>query len=435
MNFDYIIEGNTFVNHSFQQCCIGIEDEKIVSVKKILTGAKKKRFPKQVIFPAGIDIHVHFRDPGFPQKETFQTGSIAAAFGGISCVFDMPNTKPQTTNKNRILLKIEYANKKSVIDFGIYAGISDENLHLIDDFSLLVPGFKIFLGSSTNSLLFSQKNLSTLFKNLSDSSKPVLFHAEDSQCLQENKRKESHLSDHHNARPCTCESKSIQSILQYSPFPCPVHICHVSSIDALQILLKKKDIVSFGSTPHHCLLHIDKNISPHNQSLFKVNPPLRPLMHQTALFHALKEGNIPILESDHAPHTLMEKSGEFSEAPSGISGVETMYPLFLFLAYQQTISFSEIVSSVCERPARLLNLSKGFIKEGYDADFVVVDVKKQQKISSEFLHSNARYSPFEGFNALFPQHVYVRGQPVVEEGVLIAKPGNGEHVINNESGS
>ncbi|OYT29048.1 hypothetical protein B6U98_03290 [Thermoplasmatales archaeon ex4572_165] len=434
MTFDYIVEGKIFLNNSFQQCCIGIEDEKITSVKKILTGAKKKKFPKQVVLPAGIDIHVHFRDPGFPQKETFQTGSIAAAFGGIACVFDMPNTKPQTTNKVQILSKIEHANQKSVIDFGIYACISDENIAIIDSFFSLVPGFKIFLGSTTNSQIFSQKNLSALFKNLKNSSKPVLFHAEDSQCLIENKREESHIIDHNNARPCTCEAKAVQSILQHSPFPCPVHICHVSSIDALNLLLMKKDFVSFGSTPHHCLLNIDYKTKLH-QSYFKVNPPLRPINHQTVLFNALKEGKIPILESDHAPHTLMEKSGNFSDSPSGISGVETMYPLFLFLAYQQIISFSEVISAVCERPAKLLNLSKGLIKEGYDADFVVVDVKKQMKISPEILHSKATHSPFEGFNALFPQHVYVRGHPVVEENVLIAKPGNGEHVINNESES
>jgi len=142
---------------------------------------------------------------------------------------------------------------------------------------------------------------------------------------------------------------------------------------------------------------------------------------------------MPVLESDHAPHTLMEKSGNFSDAPSGISGVETMYPLFLFLAYQQKISFSEVISMVCERPAKLLNLSKGLIKEGYDADFVVVDVKNQKKISAEILHSKAGYSPFEGFNALFPQHVYVRGHQVIEDDLLIAKPGNGEHVIKKGS--
>ena len=221
MNFDYIVEGKIFLNNSFQQCCIGIEDEKIASVKKILTGAKKKRFPKQVVLPEGIDIHVHFRDPGFPQKETFQTGSISAAFGGIACVFDMPNTKPQTTSKPQILSKIEHSNRKSVIDFGIYACISDENIVRINSFSSLVPGFKIFLGSTTNSQIFSKKNFSTLFKNLKNSSKPVLFHAEDSQCLMENKREESNLIDHHNARPCTCEAKAVQSILQHSSFPCP----------------------------------------------------------------------------------------------------------------------------------------------------------------------------------------------------------------------
>jgi dihydroorotase len=432
MGFDYIIEGNCFVNGEFQPCCFGVEDERISSVKKILTGAMKKKFFKQKILPAGIDIHVHFRDPGYPEKETFKTGSIAAAFGGISCVFEMPNTNPQTTTKFEIINKIKHINKQSVIDFGVYGGITDINLQSIHEFFPIVPGLKVFLGDTTNSLEFSINNIKKLFHLLKSSSKPILFHAEDPNCLNEYKKHESSLIDHHNNRPGRCEEKAISALLSYEPFSCPVHICHVSSIEGLNLLSPKKGIISYGVTPHHSLLNIENLIKQPIQSLYKVNPPLRPAVHQSRLFQALIKNDIPILESDHAPHIENEKSHDFASASSGVIGVETMYPMFLYLASKQSLTFPRVVSAVCENPSKLFSLSKGSIKEGYDADFIVVDFKKAQRISSEFLHSKQTMTPFEGFHGIFPNHVYLKGKQIIQEKNLISKPGNGNHVISHD---
>jgi len=429
MGFDYIIDGNIFVDGRVQSCCFGVENGKIISVKKILTGAHVKKFPKQIIIPAGIDIHVHFRDPGFPQKETFQTGSLAAAFGGIGCVFDMPNTQPQTTNKEEIINKIEYARRQSLVDFGIYAGVTDDNIGILHEIMPLVPGFKVFLGETTNSLVFAKDHLPILFQALRHSSKPVLFHTEDRDCLKSHHASESNLLDHHNNRPCGCEEKAISMILSNAPFFCPIHICHISSKSSLNLLLARKERVSFGVTPHHCLLHIENKIEPSSQPFFKVNPPLRPAVEQSHLFQRLTRGDIPIIESDHAPHTTHEKSQEFSKAPSGIIGVETMYPLFLYLASNQNISFSRVISAVCEHPSKLFHLKKGFIKEGFDADFITIDMKKPQMISSDILHSKQTHSPFEKRHGIFPTHVFLRGQPVIEDGILVAKSGRGAHVV------
>jgi len=431
MNFDFIIEGNVFTNGSFHHCCIGIEDGKIVSIKKILTGAKKKTFSKQTILPAGIDIHVHFRDPGYPSKETFTTGSTAAAYGGVSCVFDMPNTTPQTISTQSVLSKIRNAAHTSLVDFGIYGGISDDTLPTINKLYPLVPGFKVFLGSSTNSLHFSTQHLPDLFKQLQGASKPLLFHAEDADCLQQHKREEHNLIDHHLARPYTCEQKAVETILSHAPFPCPVHVCHVSSTNALHLLQHLSSSLSFGVTPHHCLLHLHhKNLENH-PSYGKVNPPLRQEEHQTKLLHAVTKGNIPIIESDHAPHAQTEKHQSFHEAPCGISGVETMYPLFLSLAAQQKIPIQIVINAICTRPASLFGLSKGLIKEGYDADFIAVDMKQPKIISSDALHSKASFSPFEGFSAIFPNDLFIRGHHVIEDSELIGKPGLGAHIIED----
>lgn len=426
MNFDFIVEGKAFVNNSFQECNIGIEDGTITSIKKILTGAQKKKYPKKLILPAGIDIHVHFRDPGYPQKETFQSGSTAAAFGGISCVFDMPNTKPQTTTIQQVKEKIRNAESTSLVDFGIYAGVSDTNINDIQTLTSQVHGFKLFMGSTTNSLLFLKKNFKTLFTNLQGCSKPLLIHAEEESCLKQHASKENTLLDHHKNRPPLCEVKALQSICEHAPFPSPVHICHVSSNEALQFLLSLNQEISIGITPHHSLLDIYDTGG--NPTYFKVNPPLRSEEHRQTLFNALCSGEASILESDHAPHSIHDKDKDFDLAPSGIPGVESMYPLFLYLAWKQEISFERIIDLLCKKPAQLMKIPKGFLEKGYDADLIVIDPKNHEKISAEKLHSKAQFTPFQQFPAIFPDHVYLRGKHIIEHKELYAKPGIGTQV-------
>ena len=424
MNFDLILEGKSFIDHSFQSCCIGIENGVITAVKKVLTGGKKKKFSKELILPAGIDIHVHFRDPGFLHKETFATGSKAAAFGGISCVFDMPNTKPQTTTLTSIKEKRREAEKTSVIDFRLYAGICDQNIDNFLQLQSFVQGFKVYLGSTTNALQLSKSHISQIFSKKTAIEKPVLFHAEDSNCLEQYKGSEQSLSDHNKRRPVSCEVKAIKHILEHAPFTFPVHICHVSSEEALQLLLQNKEPISRGITPHHSLLHIEQN-SITNPTWYKVNPPIRTQNNQVTLFNALKKGHIPILESDHAPHTSKEKDTSFQQAPSGIPGVETMYPLFLYLAWKQEISFERLLFSLCENPASLLKLKKGCISVGNDADMIIIDPRKQEKIQTENLHSKAEFSPFENMPAIFPNYVFLRGIQIIENKELTVRNGFG----------
>ena len=165
------VEGKAFVNGSFNKCCIEIKDGKISDIKKILKGDKHIDFGNKLIIPAGIDLHVHFRDPGLTHKEDFSTGSMAAAFGGISCVFDMPNTIPQTTTIQTLSDKIILADKKSYVDFGIYAGLTDSNINNIETLAEKCSGFKIYLGSTTNTLLFDKKNLKETLAKVSKTNK------------------------------------------------------------------------------------------------------------------------------------------------------------------------------------------------------------------------------------------------------------------------
>ncbi len=421
---ELVVKGKIFYRGNFENCCIGIDDGKITQIKKILKGDKTLYFQNKIILPAGVDIHVHFREPGLTNKEDWFSGSVAAAFGGISCVFDMPNTIPQTTNIETINDKIDIAQRKSIIDFGIYAGVTNDNFELIKKIGKKCSGFKLFLGNSTLSLSFDKKYLHKTFNLAGILNKIILVHAEDEECLIKHKKVETCLLDHMRFRPGICEEFSINDILNaVKGLNTRVHICHVSSREGLELLKKKPSNVSFGITPHHCLLNVENIIG--SGGLYKVNPPLRSIFDKESLFSCVKSGFVNVLESDHAPHTLEEKIGNFDIIPSGIPGVETIYPIFLYLAKKDIISFQRLISLICYNPGNLLGVSKGCIESGYDADFIVVDTKKYSKIKSENLHSRCGWTPYEDWFAIFPESIFIRGEKVIDEREIQVKKGFG----------
>jgi len=244
------IEGKAYIDGDFANCCIGIVDGRISAIKKILKGDKHYTFGSKLILPAGIDIHVHFRDPGMTYKEDFSTGSLAAVFGGVSCVFDMPNTIPQTTSLQTLSDKIISANKKTYVDFGVYAGVTDGNIENIEELTEKCSGFKIYLGNTTNSLRLDENNLKQTFKRINSASKPVLIHAEDNKCLNGHKTWENNLIDHLHSRPAECEETAIKNILKMSRDCCngKIHICHLSSCEGLELLKNRSKNISVGVT-------------------------------------------------------------------------------------------------------------------------------------------------------------------------------------------
>lgn len=424
---DLTIEGKAYLNGTFEKCCIGIENGKISEIKKVLKGDRHLNFGSKLILPAGIDIHVHFRDPGMTNKENFATGSMAAAFGGISCVFDMPNTKPQTTTLQNLEDKISSAKKKSFTDFGVYAGIANTNLNQIQNLAEICSGFKIYLGSTTNSLDFDLQNLKTVLSKSNQIDKPILFHAEDKSCLKKFERSEENLSDHLKNRPSLCEETAIKNILNHSKGTnSKIHICHLSSVEGLELIRNRQRNISIGATPHHLLFNVEKPVKP--ETYMKVNPPIRTTFDKESLFNSLKMGIIDVLESDHAPHTKDEKDTDFNDAPSGIPGVETMYPIFLYLVKKEMFPIQRLISAICERPAEILNIPKGKIAVGMDADFIITDLKERSIIKSENLHSRCGWSPFDGWPAVLPDHVFIRGEKVIQDKEIQVDQGFGKFV-------
>jgi dihydroorotase len=424
---DLTIEGKLYYNGAFEQGCLGIEQGKIVAIKKTLKTDNHINVGNNLILPAGIDLHVHFRDPGFTHKEDFSTGSQAAAFGGISCVFDMPNTQPQTTSKQTLKEKTQVASEKSYVDFGLYAGVGDENIGQLAEISPFCSGFKIFLGGSTHSLQLSTQNLRVALLETNRTKKITLIHAEDEHCLKTHQDTENNLVDHLRCRSAECEETAIRSIINNSSgLSSPIHICHLSSCEGFEMLRTKPNHVTVGVTPHH--LFFDVHTLSTKQTLYKVNPPIRSSFDRDILWYGVNNKFIDIFESDHAPHTEEEKNVEFGEAPSGLPGVETMYPLLLTAMKKEQIKLSALLTLLCERPAQLLNLPKGKIEVGRDADFIIVDLNKTETIKAEKLHSKCGWTPFEGFPAIFPSMIFIRGEKVMEDHQMFVKQGFGKFV-------
>jgi dihydroorotase len=421
---DLTLEGKFYHNGTFEQGCLGIEHGKIVAVKKILKGDVHVNVGNNLILPAGIDLHVHFRDPGFTQKEDFSTGSLAAAFGGISCVFDMPNTQPQTTNLQTLKEKTQIAAKKSYVDYGLYVAVTDENIGRVAELSSYCNGFKIFLGSSTHSLQLSSKNLRVALLEINRTKKITLVHAEDEHCLAVRGGLEYTLVDHLRCRSAECEEAAVRTVMNASQgLSSPVHICHLSSCEGFEMLRKRPSHISVGVTPHH--LFFDVHTLNTNQTWYKVNPPIRSSFDRDTLWYGVNHALIDVFESDHAPHTIEEKSVEFNQAPSGLPGVETMYPLFLASVSKERMHLGTLVSLLCERPAQLLKLNKGKLEVGMDADFIVFDLKNIETITAERLHSKCGWTPFEGFPAVFPSLVFLRGEKLIEDHQMLMKQGFG----------
>jgi len=420
----FTVEGTLYRNGSFEHGCLAIEQGKIVAVKKILKENNHLDVGAKLILPAGIDLHVHFRDPGFPQKEDFSSGSLAAAFGGISCVFDMPNTRPQTIDVQTLKEKTHLASMKSHVDFGLYAAVCDGNIGRIADLSNSCAGFKIFLGSSTHSLRLSPQNLPVALRETNRVKRITLVHAEDESCLKRHEGHAESLVDHLRCRSAECEELAIRDIMQgASGLSSPVHVCHLSSGEGFEVLRKRPSNISVGVTPHHLFFDV-KSLST-RPTFYKVNPPIRSSFDRDTLWFGVTHGLIDIVESDHAPHTEEEKNVDFNSAPSGVPGVETLYPLLLAAMKKERLTLDTLLRMVCERPAQLLHLPKGKLEVGRDADFIVVDMKQARTITAEHLHSKCGWTPYEGFSACFPSMLFIRGEKVIDDQQLLVKPGFG----------
>lgn len=398
----------------------------IAKVAKTTTLGTHHDFGDAMILPGGIDVHVHFRDPGHTHKEDWLTGSTSAAFGGVTTVVDMPNTIPPTTTNRAVKDKLEIAAKKSVVDYALWAG----GTWFTGDLPEMLKrcaGVKTYLGASTGDLLLEdQERFKAVLDAAGKAGKPVMLHCEAQRVLQQLRRNESSVDDHDMARPPLAEVEAIYDALKALPGlkkPPRIHIAHVASAEAAQAAASAK--FSLGVCPHHLLLDTKVGLS---HAYAKMNPPLRSPAQRESLWKLYAEGKIPILESDHAPHTKTEKEDAFHNAPSGVPGVETMIPLMLAQVAAGKLDLATVVDSVTKNPADLLQLDdRGHLEAGMRADFAVYG-GKPHKLKAETLHSQCGWSPFDGKMVHMPQATFLAGRPVVQDGQRVAAPGTGKSV-------
>jgi len=399
---------------------IGVENGKIVEISKTpIKGDEYIDIKNNYILPGFIDPHVHFRDPGLTQKEDFKTGSMSAANGGFTTVIDMPNTLPKTNTYEALKEKIKIAKDKSVVNFELQAG--HNTLEEMEKMVELNPiSFKVFMD------LESDESLEEIFSNLGKLHQTtkynglVAVHCEKQSIVSDETKKlqekeENEAIDYSYARPASSEDESVKQAIQLArDNDLKLHICHLSSRKSLDILksASKKQHISWEFTPHHLLL--DNSAYNVYGTFIKTNPPLREKQDSINI-NDLDENSI--IGTDHAPHTLEDKTkGVWSSSP-GIPNLETVVPLLLTEVNKGNIDLKIIPKILSENAAKVYGLeNKGKIDVNMDADFTVIDLKRKGKFNIEEFKTKAEYSPFDGWEYMgMPIMTIVNGKVVMDK--------------------
>lgn len=432
-----VLKGAILINDGIIQTIIFDPEEE--ELDKFIEGNQDQRdldCQNRLILPGIIDIHSHLRDMGQKKKETFLTGTMAAAFSGITTVFNMPNTIPPAITSNQITSWMQEAQNNICVDVGFIAGVPKgvNEVEIKKIIELGVIGFKIYPLKSLNNIdWYKDSNIQKILRISSDYQIPIFFHPD--RPLPEktwveiyedwSRAKYNLLKLHDNLFPPQMEQSYVRFIIdniikyinennltsEYFPI---VHFCHIScqnSYDLLIQTLKQTENlkISFEITPHHLLL--SNTLILTNQSYGKVLPPLRGEEHSRYLYNKFREGSIKIIATDHAPHTLEEKSRDYLSSPSGFPGFDT-YPLILLeKVIQNELPLKIFVKAASENPALKFNLkNKGFIKEGYDADLLIIDKVPEVPINPQKFKTKAKFTPFENFRSTIKVwKVFLRG--------------------------
>ena len=381
------------------------------------------------ILPGVIDTQVHFREPGLTHKEDLESGTRAAICGGVTTTFEMPNTVPPTTGPEELADKLLRAAGRAWCDYGFFVGATKTNSESLADLEMApgTPGIKIFMGSSTGSLLVDDDE--SLRAVLRSGRRPCPVHAEDERRLRERKALISahpHPREHPFLRDAEAARLATERMIRLSEETGrPVHILHVSTLEELPLIAeaKRRGVkVTCEVTPQHLTLNSEAYETL--GTLVQMNPPIRSEEHRLALWRGIEEGLFDVFGSDHAPHTLEEKARPYPESPSGIPGVQTMLPLLLDWHSKGKLSLAQIARMASERPASLYGVSnKGQIAPGFDADLAIVDLNAKWTIEKPWLQSKCGWSPFEGRQLTGRiVHTVLRGELAVRDGELIGTP-------------
>jgi dihydroorotase len=430
--FDLIVRGGTIVNHAGEgPGDIGVAAGKIAAIGDLT------RFSADVVFeaaglhvlPGVIDTQVHFREPGAEHKEDLEAGTRAAALGGVTAVFEMPNTAPPTTTAEAIADKLARAKGRAHVDHAFYVGATDENADELGDLERLpgVCGVKTFMGSSTGTLLVGDDDgLDRVIRNIN---RRGAFHAEDEARLNARKTlaREGDWASHAEVRDDQTGLIAVERLVAAARrHGKRVHVLHVSSAIEMEFLATAKDVATVETLPQF-LTFIAPGVYEQLKGFAQMNPPIRYARDHAALWSlGIEQGVVDIIATDHAPHTREEKAQPYPKSPSGMPGVQTLVPVMLTHVNEGRLSLARFVDLSSHGPQRVFGIAnKGRMALGYDADFTVVDMRARRIIRSEDQATRCGWTPFDGFEAKgWPMATIIRGQVVMRDGE-ITTPSNG----------
>ncbi len=427
MNIDLILKGGTVVNQDGEHVRdIAVNAGRIVGLGD-MSGFKAVEVLEcrnLHILPGVIDSQVHFREPGPTHKEDLESGSRGAVMGGVTAVFEMPNTKPETTSAEALADKVARATHRMFCDFAFYVGGTLENFEQISELEKLPgsAGIKVFIGSSTGDLLVEDD--AGLEKIISRLGRRAAFHSEDEYRLRDRVGHQvaGDASSHPIWRDAEAARLCTERLLRISKkYNKRIHVLHISTADELPLLAANRDLATVEVTPHHLTLSSDDYARLGTQ--LQMNPPVRDAHHRDALWKAINSGLVDVLGSDHAPHTLEEKAKPYPQSPSGMTGVQTLVPIMLDHVNKGRLSLQRFVDLTSHGPQRIFNLKgKGRIAEGYDADFTIVDLKRRETITNQWIQSRSAWTPYDGVRVQgWVVGTFVRGHLAMWQGELTAK--------------
>jgi dihydroorotase len=423
--FDLVLLGGTVVNQDgIGPRDIGVRGGRIAHIGSIGRGRAAEEIDCSglTVLPGVVDTQVHFREPGLEHKEDLATGSLAAVMGGVTAVFEMPNTDPPTTTAEALADKLRRASGRMHCDFAFWVGGTRENVDRIPELERLpgAAGIKVFMGSSTGSLLVEDD--ATLAAILGRTRRRAAFHAEDEYRLRARKdlRVAGDPASHPVWRDAEAARLATDRLVRIArETGARIHVLHVSTGEEMAFLAAHKDVASVEVTPHHLTLSADDY--PRLGTRMQMNPPVRDAANRERLWWGVEQGIADILGSDHAPHTLEEKAHPYPESPSGMTGVQTLVPVMLDFVNAGRLSLERFVDMTSAGPARLFGMAgKGRIAAGYDADLTVVDLRRRETIRNEWIASRSRWTPHDGRAVTgWPVGTVVRGMRVMWEGDLV----------------
>ncbi|MBD1156127.1 dihydroorotase [Pelagibacterales bacterium SAG-MED16] len=424
---DLIIKnGKCYIDKDLKDVDIGIQNSKIVKIGKLDEDASQSIDATGfTVLPGCIDTQTHFREPGSTDTEDLASGSRAAIVGGITSVFEMPNTNPATTNKAEFQRKIDLAKNRMYCNHAFYFGATPTNQSELADLKGLdgCCGVKLFAGSSTGTLLVhKEEDIEKVFES---TSKIVAVHSEDEDILNLRKklREKGNVHSHPIWRDEECAISSTRKIVKIAKrLGKKAHILHITTKQEIDFLSQNKGDITFEITPQH-LTMFAPDCYDKLGTYAQMNPPIREKSHYDRLWYAVRNNYNDTIGSDHAPHLKVNKDKEYPDTPSGMPGVQTLLPVMLNHVNDGKLTLVQLMNLVCENPAKIFGIvGKGYIKKDYDADFTIVDMNKIIEIKNEKIESKCGWSPFDGHKFKgTPVYTIINGEIKMKDGEILGE--------------